>query len=248
MLSVSDHHLAKELAAHHAVIMKEAEADAYPAFANGDRRKRPLRWVSAESFAQLTSFGGLQSSDRGKGAGFCVSESFMRRLKSGGHHAGQHREIEERDIYIEGGSRRAARFNTRLSAFDRLCRRKDRLGQPLLSKAEQEAGHRLIAGYAKAGHGHVATQNYMSAGEERRAYSGGVEEGYIRRLDASKGYEQAKAAMGEGLGKAVLALCCHGQDLDEIERTEKWARGSGLTLLKMGLALLVKHYGTQAGR
>ena len=38
MLSVADRHLAQELATHHAVIIKAERADAYPAYAKGDRR------------------------------------------------------------------------------------------------------------------------------------------------------------------------------------------------------------------
>jgi len=40
---------------------------------------------------------------------------------------------------------------------------------------------------------------------------------------------------------------CLDQSLDMVERTEKWAKGSGLTLLKMGLSRLADHYGTVAG-
>jgi len=160
----------------------------------------------------------------------------------------QHRDMEEREIYIESGVKRPVRINAGMSAFERLCRRKDNRGEGLLTAAQQEAGHRLIRDYALAGHGHIATQNYMSAGEDKTAYSGGAEDAHIRRLDSAKRLENAKAAMGEGLDKVVLAICCHDQRLEHIERAEKWAIGSGLTLLKMGLTLLVKHYGTQAGR
>ena len=244
MLSLSDHQLARDLAEHHAIIVKDERADAYPAYAYGDRRKRPLRWVSDESFRTLTSFGGLEASR----CGYCVTESFARRLQTGDNHARQHRNMEEREIFIEGGVKRPARINTGMSAFDRLCRRKDKRGEVLLSAAQQEAGQRLMRDYALAGHGHVGTQNYMSAGEDKTVYGGGVEEALIRRLDADTRFHAAKAAMGEGLDKAVLAVCCHDQRLEQIERAEKWASGTGLTLLKMGLTLLVKHYGTQAGR
>ena len=244
MLSLSDHQLARDLADHRAIIIKSDRADAYPAYAYGDRRKRPLRWVSDESFRALISFGGLKSGPRG----FCVTESFVRRLKAGDNHAGQHRNMEEREIYIESGVKRSASVNAGMSAFDRLCRRKDSRGEALLSAAQQEAGHRFIRDYALAGHGHIATQNYMSTGEDRSAYSGGAEDAHIRRLDAGQRFETAKAAMGEGLDKAVLSICCRDHRLEQIERAEKWASGTGLTLLKMGLTLLVKHYGTQAGR
>ena len=244
MLSLADHKLARDLADHRAIIIKSERADAYPAYAYGDRRKRPLRWVSDESFRNLTSFGGLQVGPRG----YCVTESLIRRLKAGDTHAGQHRHMEEREVYIDSGVKRPVRINLGMTAFDRLCRRNDRRGEALLSSAEQEAGQRLIRDYALAGHGHVATQNYMSAGEDKGGYSSGAEDAHIRRLDAVKRFEAAKAAMGEGLDKAVLAVCCHDQRLEQIERAEKWANGTGLTLLKMGLTLLVKHYGTQAGR
>jgi hypothetical protein len=244
MLSLTDHQLARDLADHRAIIVKEDRADAYPAYAYGDRRKRPLRWVSDASFRNLNSFGGLEAGPRGYG----VTESFARRLKAGDAHAHQHRNIEEREIYIDSGVKRPVRINSGMTAFDRLSRRKDNQGQALLSDAEQEAGRRLIHDYACAGHGHVATQNYMSAGEDKGHYSGGAEDAHIRRIDSAKRYEAARLALGEGLDKAVLAICCHDQRLEHIERAEKWARGTGLTLLKMGLMRLVKHYGTQAGR
>lgn len=244
MLSLADHQLARDLAHHRAIIIKDDRADAYPAYAYGDRRKRPLRWVSDKSFRVLTSFGGLEAGSRG----YCLTKSFVCRLEAGDNHARQHRDMEERDLYVESGVKRPAAVNMGMSAFERLCRRKDKRGNPLLSSAQQEAGQRFIRDYAMAGHGHVATQNYMSAGEDKTAYSGATEDAHIRRLDAGRNYEAAKSAMGEGLDKAVLAVCCQGQRLEQIERTEKWASGTGLTLLRMGLTLLEKHYGTQAGR
>jgi len=244
MLSPADHQLARDLAHHRAIIVKEERADAYPAYAYGDRRKRPHRWVSDKSFRELTSFGGLEAGARG----FCVTESFVRRLKASDSHARQHRDMEERQLYLDSGVKRQVAVNTRMNAFERLCRRKDNRGNPLLSSAQQEAGQRLMRDCALAGYGQVATQNYMSAGEDKPSYSGRAEDALIRRLDAGRNYEAAKAAMGEGLDKAVLAVCCHDQRLEQIERAEKWASGTGLTLLIMGLTLLVKHYGTQAGR
>lgn len=194
MLSLADHQLARDLAVHRAIIIKESPADAYPAYAFGDRRKRPLRWVSDESFRNLSSFGGLEAGKHGYG----VTESLLRRLKARDNHANQHRDMEEREVYIESGVKRPARFNTSMNAFDRLCRRNDRRGQALLSPAQQEAGRRLMRDYAVSGHGHVATQNYMSAGEDRQINKGCAEEALIRRLDADKSFEAAKLAMGEG--------------------------------------------------
>ena len=243
MLSVSDRHLAQQLAANNAIIIRKKRADAYPAYAYGDRRKRPLRWVSDESFRCLTSFGGLDS----KGSGYSVSKSFMRRLK-GEDHAGQHRAMEERELYIDGGVKRPVSMNTKMNALERLCVTTDRSGEPLLTSAQQEAGRRLAKDYARSGQGYVGTQNYESAGADKTGYDGSVEDAQIKRLDAAARLTAAKAAMGEGLDKAVIAVCCHDHQLDQVERAENWASGSGLTLLTMGLMRLVKHYGTAAGR
>ncbi|WP_026941689.1 DUF6456 domain-containing protein [Hellea balneolensis] len=243
MLSLPDRKLAENLAYKNAVIIKSAQGDAYPAYAYGDRRKRPLRWISRESFQQLTSFGGLQSTDQG----YRVSESFARRLKSGGAHSAQHRDMEERELYVPSGVKRSVRRNIGMSAFERLCGRTDKEGEPLLSASLQEAGKMLAQDFAHAGYAKVKTQNYQSAGEDWRSYNGGEEDNHIRRIDAGKRLSAAKAAMGEGLDKAVLAVCCHDQRLEQIERAEQWAAGSGLTLLRMGLTRLAKHYGTQAG-
>lgn len=232
------------MAENDAVIYKTTSASAYPAYAYGDRRKRPLRWVSQESFQQLTSFGGLKSAEKG----FRISNSFARRLKSGGLHAFQHRVIEEREVYIDGGVKRSASINMHLTAFSRLCQRKNDKGEFFLSKAEQEAGHRLIRDYERAGYGHISTQNYMRAGEDKTRYAGNAENNHIERIDAVNRFEASKAVLGEGLDRAVLAVCCHDHRLGQVERAENWARGSGLTLFKMGLTRLVKHYGTQAGR
>jgi len=56
MLSSSDMKLAQQLNHHKAVIMKSG-GDAYPAYPFGDRRKRPICWVSQDSFKALSSFG-----------------------------------------------------------------------------------------------------------------------------------------------------------------------------------------------
>ena len=59
MLSLSDTQLAKRLVQHKAVIITSS-SDAYPAYPNGDRRRRPVCWVGRDSFQALTSFGSLE--------------------------------------------------------------------------------------------------------------------------------------------------------------------------------------------
>ena len=109
MLSLSDTQLAKRLVQHKALIVK-SDADAFPAYPNGDRRKRPVCWVDRESFKVLTSFGGLER----KNSGYVIVKSFARRCEAGSNFTAQHRQIEERDIFIQSSVKRPVRINSAL--------------------------------------------------------------------------------------------------------------------------------------
>jgi len=242
MLSLADTHLARRLADTQAVIVK-SEGDVFPAYPRGDRRKRPSCWVSLESFQTLSSYGGLK---RGVG-GYKVIESFARRLKAGDNMADQHRDISNREIYDQAGRLHPVRINRSLSAMDRLYRRRDKAGQTLLTDAEYEAGKRFARDYALAGYETLTTQNYMSAGADKTAYFGHKEDEIHGRMDARKRLERANNAIGKGLDKAIIAVCCLDRSLDQVERAENWAISSGLTVLKLGLGALADHYGSKAG-
>ena len=240
MLSASDMKLVQHLDRHKAVIMK-SDSDAYPAYPRGDRRKRPVCWVSQESFKALSSFGGIKQNE----SGYRLVSSFARRCRAGGDFASQHRNIEEREVYLNSGFRRSAKINRALSPLDRLYQRRDKTGASLLSEAQYEAGQRFAQDYALAHYDHISTQNYMRAGADK-TYSGNVDH-IDRQIDARKRLEKAKAIIGPGLGVAVIAICCFEKSLHEVERAEKWAASSGLTILKMGLNALTDYYGTRSG-
>ncbi len=246
MLSHHDTVLVRRLCQNEAVIVPKGRIDVHPAYAKGDRRKRPAFWVTQESFARLQSMGGLAS----KGAGFVIAESLAKRIgkPSGNPFADQHRDIEEREIYVESGVRRPARFNKALSALDRLARRSDKTGRLLLTKPEYEAGQCFARDYALSGYDRVATQNYMNAGEDKTGWSGREEHILQSRIDARTRLKRARDTLGAGLDTAVIAVCCLDQNLEQVERAENWAKASGLTVLKMGLGQLVTLYGTQVGQ
>lgn len=242
MLLLSDNHLAQRLAEHQALIIKSS-SDAFPAYPRGDRRKRPICWVSQDSFKALSSFGILERQEKG----YSIVSSFSKRCQAHENFANQHRDIEERDLFLPSGVKRPARINGSLSALDRLYRRRDRDGLTLLSSAEYEAGRRYAKDYALAGYANISTQNYLSAGEDKTHYADRNSEFLNRRIDARRRLETADKIIGRSLIKALIAVCCMDKSLSEVERAEKWAASSGLTILKMGLSALVDHYGTLAG-
>lgn len=245
MLSPHQIQILRRLLHHKAIISLNTGCDAMPARPLGDKRKRPLFWVPVKDVQALESYGALELNKDG----YRVAKTAERRLKHGRHGSAthQHYDLEERDVYVPGGVKRKAAVNTRLTALDRLARRTDYDGRPLLSAPLVEAGQRITRDYHASGHGLSATQRYDSAGVEDGGNHNSAEDQFIRAADAKARVQAAREAMGTGLDVAVIAVCCLDQSLESVERAERWAGGSGLTILKLGLKKLSAHYGTVAG-
>ena len=246
MLSYEHTQILRRLIHHKACISVTSGCDAFPAHPFADRRKRPVFWVPVADMQALKTAGAIELG----ATGYVVVESVRRRLKNGKSGAvdGQHYALEERDVYVRGGVKRPTRINTRLSALDRLAHRTDMDGRPLLETAMVQAGKQLARDYNASGHGLTTTQCYDGAGVASGSSAKGIEDQFIRAADAKHRLQKAREALGSGLDIAVIAVCCLDQSLDGVERAERWATGSGLTLLKMGLSRLVTHYGTIAGQ
>ncbi len=245
MNSYKQTQILRRLLHHKACICVANGCDAFPAHPNGDRRKRPAFWVPAEDLQALKASGSVELGT----VGYVVVPSVKRRLLKGKNEtvSHQHYDFEDREFFVEGGVKRKARLNRRLSALDRLAHRTDLNGNPLLEAPLIEAGKRISKDYNQSGHGVTATQNYDSAGVDGGRNTDHIENGFIRSLDAKARLQAAREAMGSDLDSAVIAVCCLDQSLDVVERAETWASGTGLTILKMGLTRLSVHYGTIAG-
>jgi len=230
-----------------AVIYRGEFADLFAAYPRGDRRRRPVCWLNEAQFRNLLTQGIIEA----RAGGYHLAYSFLRRHKAkiqGKAHAAQHRDYIERDIYIPGGSKRKAVFNANASPLRRLARLKDKAGEPILSAAEIEAGERFASDYNFCHLGQISTQNYMQAagasGQKSATTMSRAEDISISRLDAKKRVMQILNDLG-GLDRAVIGVCVNELSLDNLERTENWARTSGRMILKLGLQRLVKYYGTE---
>jgi hypothetical protein len=245
MLSPHQIQILRRLLHHKAIISLNTGCDAMPARPLGDKRKRPVFWVPVKDVQALESYGALELHKDG----YCVAKTAERRLKHGrdGTATQQHYDLEEREVYVQGGVKRKAAVNARLTALDRLARRTDYDGRPLLDAPLVEAGRRFTRDYHASGHGLTATQRYDTAGVEEGGNRSRAEDQFIRAADAKARVQDARDAMGAGLDVAVVAVCCLDQSLESVERAERWAAGSGLTVLKLGLKKLSAHYGTVAG-
>lgn len=244
MLGAEDMRIIHRIMEHKGLIDTKSQTDARKVFPNGDRRKRPVFWLTDKEVRRLIANEALKPTVKG----YVVMPSLARSIRLGkAGPARPNQTLEPQDIYIPQGVMRKASVNIRSNALERIARKKDRQGQFILSAAEIEAGRRLAKDYALAGLGHIATQNYMSAGADGGDRKNRQEDNILQSLTARTRLKAAQAAMGDGLDRAVIAVCCKDESLDSVERAERWVKSSGLTILKLGLSRLVKLYGTEAG-
>lgn len=222
-----------------ALIERQAISGDWPAYPGGDRRKRPLFWVNSGDVDGLMADGVLVVTDRGVG----LSNETRRRLLYG-HSA---REVVETTEFIPPCVERPVRRNVRGTMILRLARQTDRQGDALLSDAQITAAHRYTLDLLRAGEGRVGTVDLSAPKVDGTRCHDGAERAALARLDGHRALQQARIAIGTDLTRLLNAVCGANERLDAIERAEHWSRGTGLSVLKIALDLLVRHYGTVPG-
>jgi len=227
------------------LIAAKAQGSDRPVFPDQDQRKRPVIWLEQAGFVWLRGQGMIEPVERG----FILAGSVVWRLKNGRDGAqGQHQTREEQDVYTPDAVVRPANVNTRSTPLDRLARRRGQESNGRwLSSAELEAGHALARDYYRAGEGKIASQDFTGASVQGGDRAGAAERAMLSRITASTRLRAAREILGDDLAPGVIALCCRQESLDVVERTERWAAGSGKQIVKLGLARLVRLYGTEVG-
>lgn len=66
-------------------------------------------------------------------------------------------------------------------------------------------------------------------------------------LDARKRFNRAMEFVGPDLAGVLTDVCCYLKGLETVEREQRWPARSAKLLLRTGLGLLVRYYGTEAG-
>ncbi|MBL4854052.1 MAG: hypothetical protein JKY25_07400 [Robiginitomaculum sp.] len=225
------------------------KSDTYIIVPRGDRRSRPIGWVNISVLKRLLAKGAVTQ----KGAAYILCDSYVRRSAAkAAHgpthaHANQHRDLEQRDIYHPDGIKRPARINRRLSVFHKLAGSVNKDGTAFLQADEIEAGERFAADYDRSMMAAVATQNYtgVTSGGKNRVNT--AENISISAMDARKRVMDALEMVGPGLERALVSLCGRDWSLGQLEAQEKWASGSGRTVLKLALSRLSEYYGCKPG-
>jgi len=239
-------HLVRDIHRVDGLIADQPQGQEHPVFPHRDKRKRPVIWIERAGFQWMRGQGMLSSHMRG----FVLADSVRLRLSAGRDGAlGQHEDRVERQVYTPDGVVRPANINTRSTPLDRLARRAGQeAGKRFLSAAELEAGRALARDYARSGEGQIGTQDFTNPGVDGGDRNGAAERAMLARITAGTRLRTAREILGPDLAPGLIALCCRQENLDAVERTEKWAAGSGKQIVKLGLARLVKLYGTEVGR
>ncbi len=158
--------------------------------------------------------------------------------------AGQHRSWDDRSV-AEDGQSRSYRFNTMESPLTGLARRKDRDGQPLLTRDLVAAGERLREDFELAQMAPSVTQNwerFLTGPEPVRGGGAVVSTGAAAAKDRVMA---ALADLGPGLGDVALRCCCFLEGLEQAEKHMGWAARSGKIVLRIALLRLKQHYAAQ---
>ncbi|MGJ8562125.1 MAG: DUF6456 domain-containing protein [Alphaproteobacteria bacterium] len=257
-MTLEDEQLIRRLAGAEAFVDVSGCADVFPAFPKGNKRRKPVCWVERAALDRLLKYDVLTRKD----GQVTVSRRMKKRYAAKADDAdadtdtdtdtdtgtaAQHRDCETRDIYTPDGVLRPAIVNHRTSVLRSIARKRKPCGNLLLSAAQVEAGEQFAKDYAHSGIGFVSTQNYNHSGADGGARADAQEYAIISRMDRRRRVSEAISCLGPGLDRALIAVCCEDWSLDHLERTEKWAKRSGITVLKLALDRLVKFYGTVPG-
>ncbi|MFD0915885.1 DUF6456 domain-containing protein [Pseudahrensia aquimaris] len=166
--------------------------------------------------------------------------------QSGGF-AAQHRKLSRQEIKFDG-TKQMVDVNLSESPLQRLYTRKTRNGRPWLEAEHVEAGERLRRDFTRGQLMQKTTSNWdFSSGSNNRNGAGGKADLSDTAIDARNRMSRALDTVGPDLATVLTDVCCFLKGLESVEREQKWPPRSAKLMLRTGLDLLARHYGTKSG-
>lgn len=126
-----------------------------------------------------------------------------------------------------------------------LARRKDKDGQPLISREQFESGERLRRDFTFALLSPRVTANWSALPSSGgRADPPGLGADMADAVAAARErVNRALAAVGPELSGILLDVCCYLKGLESLEKSAGWPQRSGKIVLVIALQQLARHYG-----
>jgi hypothetical protein len=131
------------------------------------------------------------------------------------------------------------------SPLEWLHQRRDKAGNPLISREEYAAGVRLRSDFEKAQMQPRVTSSWTGLPDDRRrrAAPGAWLELRDSVVAAQDRVRRAFFAVGVEYASLLLDVCCLETGLTSIERAAGWPQRSGKVILQMALREFARHYG-----
>lgn len=139
-----------------------------------------------------------------------------------------------------------SKYNASESPLYWLRQRKDKLGNPLISQAEFEAGERLRSDFTRAHMTPRVTANYSAAASlhsGRRGMPAGAAAISEAASASAERVRRALAEVGPEMSGILLDVCCYLKGLEQTEHDAQWPQRTGKVVLQLALRALARHYG-----
>lgn len=177
--------------------------------------------------------------------------SAVRRLANLGEDAfaAQHRTLEASEIRLPDGMKQIARINRNESPLSRLRAKAAKDGRPWVSEAGFAAGEKLRQDFYFGQLQQRVTANWdpTNAAKRGKGSRGGMADISDSAIDSRRRMQNALESVGPDLAGLLTDICCHLKGLETVERERRWPPRSAKLMLRTGLDLLARHYGTEAG-
>lgn len=160
----------------------------------------------------------------------------------------QHRTMGSKRL-VQDGKVESHAVNLEESPLTRLHARRRADGTPWIDEEHLVAGERLRRDFAMGQLMQSTTSNWdFSQGMGRKnGGGGGKAEITETAIDARRRLEEATRALGPELSGLLTDVCCYLKGLELVERERRWPPRSAKLMLRTGLDLLARHYGTRSG-
>lgn len=234
--------------------LRPAASAAAALYSPRNRYAKPVMRIDAATVEALRAHGLIAPGDLKADEETLVitaeGRAFLRRAEAPGEpFRAQHQLTAWRARLPGDESSPPVRVNAGESPLGWLARRRGSDGRALLSAAEVEAGERLREDYTRAqlmARVTVDWERPLSGSGRSGPGADTLGEG---ALAARRRVSAALTAVGPGLSDVLIAVCCHLEGLEDIERAQGWPARAGKVVLRLALDRLVTHYGlTRGGR
>ena len=160
----------------------------------------------------------------------------------------QHRLLETQTTRVNG-QQQTVQINGNESPLYRLRKRKTRSGTTWISDEEFVAGERLRADFTFGQSMQRITSNWEAYSTPLTKNFGSSDRSEISdsAVDARTRVEKALDYVGPELASVLIDVCCFLKGLESVEREGRWPPRSAKLMVRTGLNLLARHYGTGTG-